>query len=59
MKKTMSEIMNREDKKQNLAQFVRHSATRLMLLSATMLPLALLSGCKKEEAPETVAVVQA
>ena len=51
--------MNREEMKQNLAQFVRHSATRLMLLSATMLPLALLSGCKKEEAPETVAVVQA
>ena len=56
----MSEnTMNRKTKSQSPKRIVRRSRAHLLLLSATMLPLALLPGCKKEEAPEVQVTVQA
>ena len=50
----MSEIMSQSPKR-----IAQSYPTRLLLLTATILPLVLLAGCKKEEAPDVQVTVQA
>ena len=51
--------MNRKTMSQCPKRIVRRSRAHLLLLGATMLPLVVLPGCKKEEAPEVQVTVQA
>jgi len=55
----MSETMNGKTMSQTQKRIAWRSRVHLLLLSATMLPLAVLPGCKKEEAPDVQVTVQA
>lgn len=55
----MSETMKRKTTNYGSTRTARTYPARVLLLSATLLPLALLPGCKKEEAPEVEVTVQA
>ena len=55
----MSETMRRKIVNQSSTRPARSYPARALLLSVSLLPLALLTGCKKEEAPEVQVTVQA